>query len=196
MSDEEAPKRPNAAIAIALAVVAGACLVYAAVTHKWLVNDNPGEQIVFGLRDNSQCTGADCLHRSNSALIAELRDFSEASKQDASVAFAPFGWITLVASLLATLGLLGAAGIAASGKKPDLPMTPATLALLGIMVGLITGCVFVATKPGTVNVGVGLSFWIFGAGCVLGIAGAQLLAKVNRPLDPDLMADAMNQDEF
>lgn len=197
MSDEEAPKRPNAAVAIAIAVVAAACLIYAAFTHKWLANDNPGEQIVFGLRDNSQCTGGDCLHRTNSQLITELRDFSEASKQDASVAFAPFGWITLVASLLATLGLLGAAGIAASRKKPDLPMTPATLALLGIMVGLISGCVFVALKPGPPGyVGVGLSFWVFGAGCVLGIAAAQLLAKVNRPLDPDLMADAMNQDEF
>jgi hypothetical protein len=31
---------------------------------------------------------------------------------------------------------------------------------------------------------------------VLGIAAAQLLAKVNRPLDPDLMQDAMNADEF
>jgi hypothetical protein len=197
MSDEEAPKRPNAAVAITLAIVAAACLVYGAVTHHWLVNDNPGEQIAFGLRDNSQCTGTDCLHRSNAELIRELRDFSEASKQDASVAFAPFGWITLVASLLATLGLLGAAGLAASRKKPDLPMTPATLALLGIMVGLITGCVFVATKPGPPGyVGVGLSFWVFGAGCVLGIAGAQLLAKVNRPLDPDLMADTMNADEF
>lgn len=195
MSEEE--KRPNTTVAIALAVVAAACLIYAAFTHRWLANDNPGEQIVFGLRDNSQCTGDDCLRRSNSELIHELRDFSEASKQDASVAFAPFGWITLVASLLAALGLLGAAGIAGSRKKPDLPMTPATLALLGIMVGLITGCVFVATKPfGAGIVGVGLSFWVFGAGCVLGIAGAQLLAKVNRPLDPDLMADTMNADEF
>jgi glycine/D-amino acid oxidase-like deaminating enzyme len=197
MSDEGEPKRPNAIVAIALAVVAAACLVYAAFTHAWLVNDNPGEQIVFGLRDNSQCTGSDCVHRTNSELIKELRDFSEASARDASVAFAPFGWITLVASLLATLGLVGAAGIAANGKKPDLPMTPATLALLGIMVGLISGCVFVATKPGPSGyVGVGLSFWGFGAGCVLGIAAAQLLAKVNRPLDPDLMADAMNADEF
>src|SRR6476659_9847039 len=137
MSDEEEqPKRPNAVVAIVLALVAGACLVYAAVTHKWLVNDNPGEQIVFGLRDNAQCSAGDCAYRSNGQLISELREFSEASKQDASVAFAPFGWITLVTSLLATLGLLGAAGIAASGKKPELPMTPATLALLGIMVGL------------------------------------------------------------
>jgi hypothetical protein len=37
---------------------------------------------------------------------------------------------------------------------------------------------------------------VFGAGAVLGIAGAQILAKVNRPVDPDLMHDAMNPDEF
>jgi hypothetical protein len=57
--------------------------------------------------------------------------------------------------------------------------------------------VFVATKPGEAGfVGVGQSFWVFGAGAVLGIAGAQMLAKVNRPSDPDLMSDAMNPDEF
>lgn len=197
MSETTEDKRPNRMVAIALAVVAAACLVFACGSHAWLANDNPGEQIVFGLRDNSQCTGADCLHRTNAELIAQLRDFSEASARDASAAFAPFGWVTLVAALLAALGLVAAAAIAASRKTPDLPITPPTVALLGIMVGLVSGCVFVALKPGPPGfVGVGLSFWVFGAGCVLGIAGAQLLAKVNRPLDPDLMQDAMNADEF
>ena len=133
MSDEEAPKRPNAAVAIALAVVAGACLVFGAVTHKWFVNDNPGEQIVFGLRDNSQCTGGDCLHRTNSALIAELRDFSEVSKQDASVAFAPFGWITLVACLLALVAL--ALSIATPGFAAV--RIVAALLVMGMIAGLL-----------------------------------------------------------
>ena len=69
-------------------------------------------------------------------------------------------------------------------------MAPPTLALLAIIVGIITGCVFIATKPGPAGfVGAGLSFWMFGGGCVLGIAAAQMLARVNRPLDPDLMSD-------
>jgi hypothetical protein len=50
--------------------------------------------------------------------------------------------------------------------------------------------VFVATKPGPNGmVGVGLSFWIFGVGCVMGIAGAQMMAKVNRPPDPEWTVD-------
>ncbi|MGH9883906.1 MAG: hypothetical protein ACREBE_00135, partial [bacterium] len=66
-----------------------------------------------------------------------------------------------------------------------------------IMIGLISGCVFVATKPGDVGtVGVAWSFWAFGIGSVAGIAGAQLLAKQIRPADPDLLQDAMNPDRF
>jgi hypothetical protein len=57
------------------------------------------------------------------------------------------------------------------------------------MVGLISGCVFVATKPGPAGmVGVGMSFWLFGAGVVMGIVGAQMLAKVIRPPDPEWTA--------
>jgi hypothetical protein len=41
-----------------------------------------------------------------------------------------------------------------------------------------------------------VSFWVFGAGALAGLAGASLLAKINRPKDPDLMADAMNPDDF
>ena len=201
MSDEEAPKRPNRVLAVALAVVAGAGLVFAAVTDKWLTNGNDYEQISFGLRSMSQCGHVlgetPCDVRSNSAFVQQLREFGESAAINTSSAFAPMGWITLVAALLAAFGLFGAAAIALTGKKPDLPMTPSTIALLGIIVGIITGCVFIATKPGPTGfVGAGLSFWVFGGGCVLGIAAAQMLAKVNRPLDPDLMHDAMNADEF
>ena len=202
MSDEEpAPKRPNRMVAVALALVAGAALVFAAVTDKWLTNGNEYEQISFGLRSMSQCGHelgeTPCDARSNSAFVQQLRDFGESAAMNTSSAFAPMGWITLIAALLAALGLFAAAAIALTGKKPDLPMSPSTLALLGIIVGIITGCVFIATKPGPAGfVGAGLSFWVFGGGCVLGIAAAQLLAKVNRPLDPDLMHDAMNADEF
>ena len=45
-------------------------------------------------------------------------------------------------------------------------------------------------------VGVGISFWIFGIGAVIGIFVSTVLAKVNRPEDPDLMDDAMNPDQF
>ena len=199
---DDAPKPTNhRVVGIILALVAGAALIYAAVTKQWLSNGNMYEQISFGLRDMSQCGSAfgenDCDHYANSEFVQHLRDFGESSAINTSAAFAPMGWITLVACLIAAFGLLAAAALAIANKKPDLPMTPSTLALLGIIIGIITGCVFIATKPGPAGfVGAGLSFWVFGGGCVLGIAAAQMLAKVNRPLDPDLMSDAMNADDF
>jgi len=198
---DEAPKSSNRAIGIVLALVAGAALIYASVTKQWLSNGNMYEQISFGLRDMSQCGSAfgekDCDRYSNSEFVQHMNEFGETAAINNSAVFAPMGWITLVACLLAALGLLGAAALAIANKKPDLPMTPSTLALLAIIIGIITGCVFIATKPGPAGfVGAGLSFWVFGGGCVLGIAASQMLAKVNRPLDPDLMSDAMNADDF
>lgn len=205
-------------IAIALGVVAAACLITAALTDHWLVNSSAEAKIGFGLRNNEEClstgwtnyeplradehraepTSWTCKSASNSVVVDQWKAL-EKSHGDrlASSAFAPFGWITFVDVLVAALGLLAAAGIAAARKQPQLPIMPTTVALVGLMIGLITGCVFVATKPGPAGmVGVGLSFWLFGAGSVIGIAGAQLLAKVNRPADVDLMADAMNPDEY
>ena len=41
-----------------------------------------------------------------------------------------------------------------------------------------------------------MGFWAFGIGAVMGIAAAQMLAKINRPIDPDLLADAMNPEQY
>ena len=74
----------------------------------------------------------------------------------------------------AVAGLVVGAILAIVRAHPRLPIAPTTVALLALMLGLITGCVFVATKPGPAGwVGVGTSFWMFGAGAVLGIAAAQ-----------------------
>jgi hypothetical protein len=115
----------------------------------------------------------------------------------ASGVFVPTGWITFVGNLVAAAALLAAAAIAAARKRPALPISPASVALLALMVSLIVGCVFLATKPGGVTgVGVAWAFWVFAVGVVVGIAAAQLLAKLIRPPDPDLMADAMEADQF
>jgi hypothetical protein len=210
MSDDDdstaaTQKQPNRMLGIGLAVVAAACLIYAAFTHHWLANSSNYEDIGFGLRSNFDCEGLGtmtCVETSNSDLVDTMRAQLHEQGLDkddrmTSGAFAPCGWVTLVAIFLAAFGLLAAAGMAAGRRTPLWPMSPSTLALLGIMASLIAGCVFAATKPGPPGyVGVGVSFWVFGAGAVLGIAGAQLLAKVNRPQDPDLMQDAMNPDEF
>jgi hypothetical protein len=178
-------------LSIVLALIAAACLAYAAATDHWLVN------VAFergvGLRFAWSCIGA-CTRVTNSELVASLRGSTE---NDLSSAFVPMGWATLVLLVAAVAGLVVGAILAIVRAHPRLPIAPTTVALLALMLGLITGCVFVATKPGPAGwVGVGTSFWMFGAGAVLGIAAAQQLARVLRPPDPDLLEDAMNPDQF
>lgn len=188
-------KRP---LATGLCAAAAACLLYAAFTHTWLVNAGPYAEIGFGLRDNYECgasfaLGGDaqaCIELGNGDFIEKWRAMGESAAKLTSSAFAPVGWITFIVALIGALGLAVAAGFGAAKKPMNLPIAPTTVGLLGVMIGLITGCVFVATKPGPAGmVGVGLSFWVFGIGCVMGIAGAQLMAKVNRPPDEEWTVD-------
>jgi hypothetical protein len=189
-------------LATALCAVAAACLVVAALSHAWLVNASRYHDVGFGLRDNFECrtsyafAGATeqakqvCEWRGNAQLVKQWREMGPEAAKLTSGAFAPMGWATFIIALVAALGLAAAAVLGFLRKTPRLPMAPTTLALLGVMAGLITGCVFVATKPGPAGmVGVGMSFWIFGVGCVMGIAGAQMMAKLNRPLEPEWTVD-------
>jgi hypothetical protein len=108
-----------------------------------------------------------------------------------------FGSITWIAVLLAAISLLAAVGIVVAKRRVRLPVMPTTTALLGVLIALITGCLFVATKPGPPGyVGVGLGFFVFGAGVVLGLWSSLALNKLMRPHDPDLLEDAMKADEF
>jgi hypothetical protein len=171
----------------AFALAAAGCMLYATFSREWLVNDRL--DLLFGLRDNLTCGVPDmCAPTSNSELV-------ELMGHTASSAFPIFGWIATVTCLLAAFGLGLAGALALANKQPRLPISPSTIAIVAIMAGLVAGCVFVATKPGS-SVGVGVGFTIFGAGSVGGIAVAQLLAKLNRAPDPDLTDGSMNPDEF
>jgi hypothetical protein len=198
----EPMKKDLRPLATGLCAAAAACLIYAAFTNAWLVSAGRYADIGFGLRTNKECResysfdGGEehrkqvCESHTNAEVIAMLRAGSESQKKMASAAFVPTGWITFIVALLGALGLAGAAAFGALKKPMAGPIAPTTIALLSVMIGLITGCVFIATKPGPVGmVGVGLSFWIFGVGCVMGIAGAQMMAKVNRPPDPEWTVD-------
>jgi hypothetical protein len=59
--------------------------------------------------------------------------------------------------------------------------------VLGIAVSIITGCIFVATKPdfSDANV-VGWSFITFGLGAVVGLAAVFPLNRAIRPIDEEL----------
>jgi hypothetical protein len=196
------PKKDVRPLATALCTVAAACLIYAAFTHAWLVNASRYTELGFGLRKNVECKqsysfdGGEehskqiCSSYSNSEWIETWKTISTDAAKMTSGAFVPMGWVTFIAALLGALGLAGAAAYGALKRPMTLPIAPTTVALLGLMIGLITGCVFIATKPGPGGmVGVGPSFWIFGVGCVMGLAGAQLIAKVNRPPDEEWTVD-------
>ena len=191
---DPAPRPPSRVLAVLLALVAAGCLVAACFSHRWLANRRVGD-LGYSPLSFQLCTPA-CTTISNFQ-VAENADDLPFAEDRVSRAFPIAGLVTFLVLLVAAGGLVVAAGLAAANKRPDLPVSPTTFALLGLMLGLITGCVFVATKPGEVGaVGVSWGFWAFGVGVVLGIAGAQLLARQIRPQDPDLLHDAMNPDQF
>lgn len=187
-------REPPRAVGVVLALVAAGCLVAACFSHRWLANRHFGD---FGYSPLTfeQC-GTTCESISNFQ-VANIAADSPFEEQRVSLAFPVAGVLSFIALMIAATGLVVAAALAAAGKRPDLPVSPTTFALLGLMIGLLSGCVFVATKPGAVGaVAIGWSFWAFGVGAVMGIASAQLLAKQIRPADPDLLHDAMNPDQF
>lgn len=184
-------------LGIGLAAAAAALLLFAAFSKMWLSRPMLND-IGFGPMGCQHCDvfggGGDM---SNAAFVSALRETESGANGTTSGAFAPMGWATFGLCLAAGIGLLAAAVLAFLKKNLELPVSPTTVALLGIMLALITGCVFVATKPGGPGfVGVAIGFWCFSIGSVLGIAAAQMLAKVIRPRDPDLLADAMNPEQF
>ena len=186
--------RDNRMLAVVLAVIAAGLLIFAAVSRSWLAN--PAFDIGFGPRGCHGCSivggaGGDV---SNAAFVEMVRetDPTHADKITSS-AFAPMGWATLGLCIVSALGLLGAAFLGYTKQRRTLPIAPTTVALLGLMLSLITACVFVATKPGGPGfVGISMGFWAYGVAAVMGIASAQMLAKLIRPEDPDLV-EAMAQ---
>jgi len=184
MTDFVAPpplKKDTRMLAVALAAAAGLLMIAAAFTKAWLVN--PFYGIHFGLFSMSNCTAGDCASVSNLEFMSELRSHIP----EESGVFAPMGIITMVLCLVGGLGLLVTAYFGFMKKRIAWPVQPTSVALLGVMGALLTGCVFIASKPGGVGaVGVGWSFWAFGIGSVAGIVGAQMLNKLIKPVDPDL----------
>jgi hypothetical protein len=166
-----------------------------------------------------------CEHMSNAALIADWRERDAQEQRDletltargasqreigeaevaakrfheehvASSAFPIVGWLAFVGCLIAALSLASALVLVALKKRPHVPILPTTTALLGIMLAIVTGCLFVATKPGGAGfVGVGIGFWAYGIGCVLGIGSTLMLNRSLRPVDDDL-AEPMDADQF
>ena len=90
--------------------------------------------------------------------------------------FAYAGIATLILSVVAGLSLAAAGGLAYKDRFIREPVALTTVALLTLCLALIAACVFVAAKP-PLPLGVSWPFFLYAAGVVTGIAGAQMLSK-------------------
>ena len=227
MTDDATKKPDHKVLGLALALVAAAAFTYACVVSTWLYNprNKVFYEVGFGLTSTFECApsidGAKgpCRSMSNRALVdtwheqlAEIRERVKDDQADlqnqvfvaqaadelrASNAFPALGWITLVCAALAALSLFTCVALVLAKKRVAWPIMPTTTAILGIAVGLIVGCVFVALKPGPPGyVGVGMGFWAFGIGVIAGIVSTLMLNKLLRPHDPDLLADTMDPEHY
>jgi hypothetical protein len=184
------PREPRT-LAVGLAVLAAGLLIFAAVSRAWLAR--PAViHVGFGPLGCANCSmlvGESGGNMTNAAFVAGFRELGPEAARRTSSAFAPMGWATFALCLVSALGLLGAAYLGYTRQRRRLPIAPTTIALLGLMLSLVTACVFVATKPGGAGfVGVSYGFFAFGIGAVMGIAAAQMLAKLTRPVDTELLA--------
>jgi hypothetical protein len=201
LTDIPALKRDYREVGIGLAIAAGLALIIAAFTPGWLRSPY-GDGTHLGLISATLCANPDrCERMSNFALVSKLNERTEQDTivmermdrhnelrsyepEEPSGAFAPMGLVALISAAVGGLSLFLMAFLAIKRKKVESPIQPAQVALLSILLSLITGCAFIATKPGgDRGIGVGYSFWIFGVSAVVGIVGAQILNKLIKPPD-------------
>ncbi len=186
------------ALAILLALVASVCLGFSQVSQRWLLSPAaaPGSACATTTSATTIKMPASSARTSTSPTRAGARRRNGERDQILSV-FPWLGWATSGLIGLGELGLVASMIVAALRKRPLWIISPTTIALLPLMVAMITGCLFCATKPGKASfVGVAIGFWVFGTSEICSIIAALLLSRAIRPHDQDLAAGAMNPDEF
>jgi hypothetical protein len=155
----------------------------------------------IGLRAYERCYGS-CSSISNFELVDVLEKRIEQIKEEnkglplrEQVALPRYPWhgfpvvgiMTFITALIAAAGLLAGAVLALARRRVDMAIMPTTIAVLGLTVSIITGCIFVATKPDFAEtLVVGWSFITFGIAAVLGLAAVFPLNRAIRPIDVEL----------
>lgn len=132
---------------------------------------------------------------SNFKFADDLKKAFEGEDKQPGTSFPYFGLITLVVCLGAAAAMLAAGVLGLTGKFVASPIALTTVGLLASCLGLITGCIFVAVKPGDSGrwsaLGVSWPFFLFGTAVVMGVAACQMLAKAFGPPEYDPYADPM-----
>ena len=206
-------KKQRRLVAIALAFISAAGLVVAAFGDRWLATPyaddtatEPGtsseRSAGMGLHTYERCRGADCDGISNFELIDVLEKRIEEIKEENKHlpakeqmalprppwhGFPVVGIMAFITALIAAAGLLVGALFALARKRVDMTIMPTTIAVLGLTFSIVTGCIFVATKPDFAeSLVVGWSFIAFGIAAVLGLAAVFPLNRAIRPIDDEL----------
>ncbi len=145
--------------------------------------------LAFKVCDGS---GDQCESMSNFKLAKKMKELNEVSPKKEGTKFPYFGLITLIVCLGTAATMLAAGVLGLIGKFVRSPFALTTVGLLGACLGLITGCIFVAVKPGGAGaIGVSWPFFVFGAAVVTGVAACQMLSKAFGPPEYDPYADPM-----
>jgi hypothetical protein len=182
------PVRSEARLSsVALCLVAATLLTAACMSKRWLANGSGGDSISYGLIRFTECIGGACqTHPATTPPDALTRRLP---REQLSPVFPIAGWTALGASALAIVALAACALIGLFRQRLALPIAPSSLALLGLLVAMVGGSLFIATKPGGLGrVGVDWGFIVFSVAVVIGIVAAQRISKEIRPIDPDLEA--------
>jgi len=190
MTDAPAgPSRLKRTIAIALALISAAALVWVSFSHRWTASADPLDHSGFGLRSIWYCQVDGCHTMSNAAF---LRGYAG----HVSGAFTAAGWVTSIALWIAAAALALSAGLALARRFVYRPIAPTSLALLAVAVALIAGCVFVATAPGRPVFGIAYGFFVFGGAVIGGLVSSILLGRM-RPHEPEWDApEAFDEDKW
>ena len=174
-TDADALTIRRKATARVVCLVAAVCVILPCLGFRWLKAPKPYDA-GLSLFDASEChrgwEGEQvCESKSNLTIAEGMR------KNDVGLGtFAYAGWATFVVSIVSGLSLAAAGGLAFKDRFVREPIALTTVALIGLVLALITACVFIGSKP-SMSVGVAWPFFLYGTGVVAGIAGAQMLAK-------------------
>lgn len=97
--------------------------------------------------------------------------------------FLTFARLTFIIGLVVAPLLLLCVILGAAKKFVHWPIQPTTLALFAVILIFITGPVTVALNPFT-GLGVGIGFWLFGAGATSALISGIMLGRLHPPDDP------------
>jgi hypothetical protein len=179
--------------AVALCLVAATLLTAACLSKRWLANGSGPDSIAYGLIRHTECIDGACATRGNDLAPEALR--KRHPPEELSPAFPVAGWVALGASALAIVALATCGLLGLFRRRLALPIAPSSLALFGLLVAMVGGAVFIATKPGGLGrVGVDWGFVVFSAAIVIGMVAAQRISKEIRPIDHELeLLEQMNR---